>query len=138
MRVVCVVCVCVRTCLYVKKKSFPLTWHPAGLEGRRPEYGVLRNLKVNVNDRMTNSTKEHWNNLNDKWRENTVLIDGDSIISGLVEDRLSKNKSIKVRAFPGARINNFYSYLLPLLNKEPTKIIVHVVQTTLTIKRRTN
>ena len=56
---------------------------------------------------MTNSTKEHWNNINDKWRENTVLIAGDSIISGLVEDRLSKNKSIKVRTFPGARINDF-------------------------------
>ena len=65
---------------------------------------------LNVNDRMTNSTKEHWNNINDKWRENTVLIAGDSIISGLVEDRLSKNKSIKVRTFPGARINDFYSY----------------------------
>ena len=80
---------------------------------------------LDVNDRMTNSTKEHWNNLNDKWRENTVLIAGDSIISGLVEDRLSKNKSIKVRTFPGAIINDFYSYLLPLLNKQPTKIIVH-------------
>ena len=74
---------------------------------------------------MTNSTKEHWNNINDKWRENTELIAGDSIISGLVEDRLSKNKSIKVRTFPGARINDFYSDLLPLLNKEPTKISVH-------------
>ena len=80
---------------------------------------------LNVNDHMTNSTKEHWNNINDKWRENTVLIAGDSIISGLVEDYLSKNKSIKVRTFPGSRINDFYSYLLPLLNKEPTKIIVH-------------
>ena len=48
-----------------------------------------------------------------------------TLISGLVEDRSSKNKSIKVRAFPGTRINDFYSYLLPLLNKEPTKIIVH-------------
>ena len=74
---------------------------------------------------MTNSTKEHWNNLNDKWRENTVLIAGDSIISGLVEDRMIKNKSIKVRTFPGARINDFYSYLFPLLDKQPTKLIVH-------------
>ena len=70
---------------------------------------------LNVNDRMANSTKEHWNNINDKWRENAIMIAGDSIISGLVEDRLSKNKSIKVRTIPGTRINDFLQLLVTIV-----------------------
>ena len=70
---------------------------------------------LNVNDRMANSTKEHWNNINDKWRENAIMIAGDSITSGLVEDRLSKNKSIKVRTIPGTRINDFLQLLVTIV-----------------------
>ena len=70
---------------------------------------------LNVNDCMANSTKEHWNNINDKWRENAIMIAGDSITSGLVEDRLSKNKSIKVRTIPGTRINDFLQLLVTIV-----------------------
>ena len=62
--------------------------------------------------------KEH------QWKYNTVLIVGDSIINGLIEKRMGKN--VKVRSFPGARIKDMYSYLIPLIEKKPKHIILHV------------
>ena len=35
-------------------------------------------------------------------------------------------RNIKVRFFPKAKIQNKYSYLVPLLRKRPGKIILHV------------
>ena len=59
------------------------------------------------------------------WPENTTLITGSSIICGLVENRLRKFNS-KVRSFPGACVDDMYDYLLPLLKKKPTNIIIHI------------
>ena len=60
-----------------------------------------------------------------KWVENTVLITGDSILNGIDENRLNPQGKVKVRAFPGARIKDMYSYLQPLLVKCPKIIIIH-------------
>ena len=59
------------------------------------------------------------------WPKNTTLITGSSIISGIDENRLRKYKA-KVRSFPGARIDDMYDYLNPLLKKNPTNIILHI------------
>ena len=62
----------------------------------------------------------------DKWRPNTTLIVGDSIINGLIENKLSTTKyPVKVRAFPGAKICDMHHYLVPLFKKEPTNVIFH-------------
>ena len=49
------------------------------------------------------------------WKKGTVLIVGDSIVSGLRESKMSFRRNIKVRFFPGARIQDIYYYLVPLL-----------------------
>ena len=58
------------------------------------------------------------------WKSGTVLIAGDSIVSGIMEKRMGSN--VKVRAFPGASIKDMSSYLIPLLEKKPDHIILHV------------
>ena len=50
------------------------------------------------------------------------LITGDLLISGLQEKKVGPK--VKVRSFPGARIKDYYSYLLPLLEKNPSNIIL--------------
>ena len=59
------------------------------------------------------------------WPENTTLITGSSIISGLQEKKLFQYKA-KVRSFPAASIDDMYDYILPLLKKKPTNIILHI------------
>ena len=59
-------------------------------------------------------------------KKGTVLIVGDSVVSGLRESKMSFRRNIKVRFFPGARIQDMYYYLVPLLRKRPDKIILHV------------
>ena len=59
------------------------------------------------------------------WKKGTVLIVGDSVLSGLRESKMSFRRNIKVRFFPGARIQDMYYYLVPLLRKRPDKIILH-------------
>ena len=51
---------------------------------------------------------------------------GDPALSGLRESKMSFRRNIKVRIFPGTRIQGMYQYLLPLLGKRPDKIILHV------------
>ena len=49
------------------------------------------------------------------WPPNTCLIVGDSIVNGLMEEKMSKNRLIKVRSFSGALIEDFY----------PSRLIIH-------------
>ena len=58
------------------------------------------------------------------WPPNTVLIVGDSILNGLIEKRIGTN--VKVRSFSGARIKDMYPYLVPLIEKKPSHVILHV------------
>ena len=62
----------------------------------------------------------------DTWKKGTTLIMGDSIVAGLREYKMSNRKSVKVRSFPGARINDMFYYAVPLLRKKPDKIIIHI------------
>ena len=58
------------------------------------------------------------------WTKGTVLITGDSLVLGLQEKKMEKN--VKVRGFSGGNINDFYTYLIPLLRKKPSFIILMV------------
>ena len=47
--------------------------------------------------------------------KNTTLIVGDSMISGIDQQRLPvKGRIIKVESFPGATVNDIYDYIKPL------------------------
>ena len=62
-----------------------------------------------------------------KWRKNTTLIVGNSMISGIDQQLLSvKWRIIKVRSFPGSTINDKYDYIKLLLKKNPDSVILHV------------
>ena len=47
---------------------------------------------------------------------------GDSLISGLLENKMGTN--VKVRSFSGVLVKDFYNYLIPLLKKCPSNIIL--------------
>ena len=47
-------------------------------------------------------------------------------MSGLRESKMLFRRNIKVRFFPGAKIQDMYYYLVTLLRKRPDKIILHV------------
>ena len=60
------------------------------------------------------------------WRKGTCAIVGDSMLNGIDERRISKAHPDKVRFFLGARIMDMYHYLIPILEKEPEHLILHV------------
>ena len=50
-----------------------------------------------------------------------------SILSGLIEKNMSRNRKIKVRHFSGVKIKYMCHYAIPLLEKNPGNIILHLV-----------
>ena len=47
------------------------------------------------------------------------------MIAGLREAKLSRHRKVKVRFFPGVKVEDFSYYLVPLLKKKPDNIILH-------------
>lgn len=59
-----------------------------------------------------------------KWIKNTTLLVGDSILSGIEENRTSCQWiKVKVKSFPGATVEDMCDYIKPLLKKCPKNII---------------
>ena len=73
--------------------------------------------KTNIPDNNTDA---------EEWKPGTSLIVGDSMVTGLREGKLSRNRKVKVRFFPGAKLKDFYYYLVLLLKKKPDNIILHL------------
>ena len=60
------------------------------------------------------------------WSKNTTLIMGDSIVSGIEENRISRQwRKFKVKSFPCATIEDMDDYIKPLPKKCPKNIILH-------------
>ena len=51
---------------------------------------------------------------------------GYSILSQIREDKLCEKGTIKVRCFPGAKFDDFHHYAIPLVNKKPDCIVLHM------------
>ena len=51
---------------------------------------------------------------------------GDSVITGIDEKRLSKNRLVKVHDFREATLADINHHIIPILNKKPDVIILHV------------
>ena len=61
------------------------------------------------------------------WPKNTILMAGNSMINGINEKHISTNfKSLKVKCFSGATINDIYFNLIRLLRKKPAALVLHV------------
>ena len=68
--------------------------------------------------KMTN--KQH------NWKKDIILVIGNSMLSDLHEYKMSRRKTIKVRIFPGATINDMKFFAALMLKKKPDKVIIHV------------
>ena len=90
--------------------------------------------QVNTRKEIQTAQKENINYVdnstvqknNEEWKKGFTLIFGDSAISGLIEKKISRNRKIKVRYFPGAKIKDMYHYVIPLVEKKPENIILHL------------
>ena len=77
-------------------------------------------------------TKSHKNDeekvatSNEHWKNGTTLIMGDSTVSCLMENKMSRNRKVKIRFFPGAKIKDMFHYAIPLLEKKPDDVVLHV------------
>ena len=57
----------------------------------------------------------------------TTVIVGYSIINGIIEERINKkDRPVKVRNFPGATVADMEHYLIAIIQKKPSNIILHV------------
>ena len=62
-----------------------------------------------------------------QYPSNTTVIAGDSILNGIHEERLSgKYGAVKVRNFLGATIEGMQHNLVPILARNPYRLILHV------------
>ena len=59
-------------------------------------------------------------------KKGTTFIVGDSMIAGLREAKLSRNRNVKVRFLPGAKTEDLMFHLIPYLNKKPDNITIHI------------
>ena len=56
-----------------------------------------------------------------------TVIAGDSIINGVIEERINKkDRPVKVRSFPGATVADMEHYLIRIIQKKPSNIILHL------------
>ena len=51
---------------------------------------------------------------------------GDSILPQIRGDKLYEKGTIKVRFFPGTKFDDFYRCTIPLVNKKPDRIVLHM------------
>ena len=83
---------------------------------QKPDDDFSNSTKSNGNTRNTRTRCEICSELRDVnyetvWKKGTVLVTGDSIVSGLRESKMFKRRLIKVRYFPGASIRDMFLYL---------------------------
>ena len=55
-----------------------------------------------------------------------ILVADDSMVRDLKGWLMSRNKSVKVHSFSGATTEDMETYLIPLINKKPDHILLHV------------
>ena len=56
---------------------------------------------------------------------NKVEIIGDSLLNDLIDDKLSRNNSIKTRKYSGCTTNDLKHHVMPTIDKRPKIIICH-------------
>ena len=76
------------------------------------------NESINNNDTGRVKTKA--------WPKGTFLVTGDSILGHKDETRMFRKIKVKVRYFPAAKTEDMFQYLVPLLEKMPDYVILHV------------
>ena len=63
---------------------------------------------------------------NDQWPIGTTVIVGDSILNGIVEEKLcGQGRLVKVKRFPGSTVDDLSHHIIPIIRKKPTNMIIH-------------
>ena len=124
--------------LEIVESSYPSINLHNSLKKRIPAEKNLQESQIglrNAKEREKNVkelTKSHKNDKekvatsNEHWKNGTTFIMGDSTVSGLMEKKMSRNRKVKIRFFPGAKIKDMFHYAIPLLEKKPDYVILHV------------
>ena len=99
------------------------------------------NLETSAKDKQINQIKTNSEKSSDKshfskksiqsikahtWPKGSYLVIGDSMLEGLDERKMSSKRVVKVRKFPGATADDMYHYLMPLIQKQPNNVILHI------------
>ena len=114
-----------QNCIINNQKSFKST------EAHNNNNLTLQNIDLVSNP--SQNKKENGVALNpDEWKKGTTLVKRDSMLAGLREPKLSRNKKIKVRFFPGAKSQDSEYHLIPHLKKSP--IILSSISVLMTVR----
>ena len=70
--------------------------------------------------------EENKNGIKHSWPKGTCVVIGDSMVVGIDERKMLSKRLKKVRSFPGATCSDMYHYLVPILEKNPDHVILHV------------
>ena len=63
---------------------------------------------------------------NDQWPIGTTVIVGDSILNGIVEEKLcGQGRLVKVKRFPGSTVDDLSHHIIPIIRKKPTNMVIH-------------
>ena len=109
-----------------KTKNCPVIEVGQTIKHSDEQVNTRKEMKTVPTQNASNADNNTVQQNNKKWRKCTTLILGDSTISGLMEKKMSRNRKIKVRYSPGTQIKNMYYYAIPLLEKKPENIILHL------------
>ena len=61
-----------------------------------------------------------------EWRNDVVLVTGDSMIGGLESSKMRAAGEVKVRPHPGGNVRDMYDHLEPHLSKKPSTLVLHI------------
>ena len=89
---------------------------------KHANYTSNKNIDKNLLNKNTNSQSD--SNWSDKYENTTTqkLV----IQQKKTEEGYENGKPIKVRSFPGATCSDMYHYLVPILERKPDHVILHV------------
>ena len=109
-----------------KIKNCPLIEVKQTVQHSNGQVNTRKEIQTAQSENLNNADNNTVQEKNEEWRIGTTLILGDSIISGLIEKKMSRNRKTKVRYFPGAKIKGMHHYAVPSLEKKPENIILHL------------
>ena len=95
-------------------------------KNKHEELYFLENNKTETLPMFPNTQPDIYNPANktdkstdaEEWKPKTSRIVGDSMIAGLREAKLSRNRKVEVSFFSGAKLNAVHDYLVPLVTKK--------------------
>ena len=84
------------------------------------------NPKVSSADSETKNSSFDKAVIYKKIKKKSVLVVGDSLLNGIEESKLSKDRHIRVQPISGAKINDISNNLDELIHNDLKKIILHI------------